>query len=78
LQKNSLTYSVKRYTCTFRCDITIILVGVLRGSLPVTRLNHPSPHLRKDSLTAETLQRILNKASFLNGPAQNYLAQLFL
>lgn len=77
-QKNSFEYSVKRYTCTLRCDITIIFVGVFHISLPMTRLNHPSPHLRKDSVTTETLKRVLNNASFLNGSLQDYLAQLFL
>lgn len=67
LQKNSFKYSVKRYTCTIRCAAAIIFVGVFHGSLPTTRWNCPSPHLRKDSVTTETLKRVLNNASFLNG-----------
>lgn len=77
-QKNSFKYSLKRYTCTLTCALTIIFVGVSHGSLPMTRLNHPSSQLREDSVTTDTLKRALNNASFLNGSVQDYLAQLFL
>lgn len=76
-QKTSFKYSVKRCTCTLRCAITIIFVGVFHGSLPMIRWNHESLSLRKDSVT-ETLKSILNPANFLNGSAQHYLAQLLM